>query len=145
MIKLEEKAENEASKLDHNRKKIMVGNNLNMNTFPETVIDASIDLITNQSSIPNSPAIMDKQGNVNLCLAGVIAKAGLLVIGEYERIPSFEKTLLKTSSKKRLEEEFIYLGWCPKLCRKQILINDNTPSNIRKDSILKHLNDLKNT
>ncbi|MEM8676335.1 MAG: hypothetical protein AAGF83_21090 [Cyanobacteria bacterium P01_G01_bin.67] len=114
-----------------------------LNSLTNQVLELSLNLLSEQSFVPESPASLDVDGNVNLCLAGIIAKAGLLATKQQKRVSNFERDLIDTSSKERLEEEFKYLGWSSISCKKQIAFNDRTSFSIRKQVLIAYLQNCK--
>lgn len=103
------------------------------------VIECAIRILSRQSFVPRSPAEYTPDGDVNLCLAGAVAKAGFLVGDRVEEARQFEKDLAATKSKDRLRAAFIRLGWSAADCNIRLECNDAAPDWRRKAEVLNYL------
>ncbi|HEV2706132.1 MAG TPA: hypothetical protein VGV59_09425 [Pyrinomonadaceae bacterium] len=110
-----------------------------MNTIPQTVNELAAQILASQSNVPMSPAERDESGNINLCLAAAVAKAGLELHISEARAREFAEELEKTRSKEIIERAFVQLGWSVDACRTRIALNDRTHRAVRKRRLISYL------
>src|SRR5258708_14769092 len=90
------------------------------------VIERAGAILSEQSLVPVSHADYDGNGQVCLCAAGILAKAGLQVLHSTTKAERFEVELANTRDKGLLYSAFEAFGWSAQLCREMVTKNDIT-------------------
>jgi hypothetical protein len=88
------------------------------------VLERAEAILTGQSFVPLSPAGYDPSGQVCLCAAGILAKAGLQILRSAGKAEQFEAEVARTRDKGLLYSAFETLGWSAELCREMVTKND---------------------
>jgi len=114
-----------------------------LNELTIDVLKEATGILSAQPFVPLSPADLDDNGNVCLCAAGLLAKAGLLVAGRKEQAIHFEFDLAQTKRRELLFSAFASLGWSTMLCAEMIKENDLTDSSRRREIVAARLRSLE--
>ena len=102
----------------------------------------AIEIAAAQSSVPLSPAGVDKTGRLTLCAAACLAMAGLEIRRSMSHGTAFAFALAKTGSKNKVRMAYRDLGWDHSLCVSLMTANDAAPADRRKNIVLKALAEL---
>ena len=105
----------------------------------ERVTALAREIIEVQSSVPRSPAALDKDGIVQLCFAAAVLKAGLLAEGRLAEADALNEELIGSSSKACLLEAFERFGWSQRECKWRLEFNDSCDDSERKANVLARL------
>ena len=105
-------------------------------------IHRAMEIAAAQSSVPLSPAGVDKTGRLTLCAAACLAVAGLEIRRSMSHERAFEFALAKTGSKNKVRMAYRDLGWDDSLCERLMTTNDAAPADRRKDIVLNALAEL---
>ena len=105
----------------------------------QRIVDVALNILNEQSVVPQSPAIYDEQGKLCLCAAGILAKAGLMVVRPLEANDAYWSDTVLTQDKSRLFEIFGLLGWDSMQCRNLIAENDAADPADRRMTVAKRM------
>jgi hypothetical protein len=115
----------------------------NLNGLTINVLNEATGILSAQPFVPLSPADLDEDGNVCLCAAGILAKAGLLAAGRKDQASHFEFESARTKRRELLFSAFASLGWSSTLCAEMVKENDATGSSRRKEVVAARLRSLE--
>ena len=108
----------------------------------QSILVRAKSICANQLEMPQSPGTINKQGQISLCAAAAVAAAGLEVQKGFEARREFESKVVKSHSIDVIIDVFDQLGWEREVCEAAIMLNDTTPSAIRRERVISYLGEI---
>lgn len=109
----------------------------------DATLGAAECMLLAQKFVPTSPAEFDGAGDICLCAAGILARAGLSCRFSDAEADRFSRECVTHRTKGPLFTAFNRLGWPSQLCAEMIKANDEAKSETRARIVCHQLEALR--